>query len=126
MAYIELTSQEKELVQKLNHPHFTVDLFERLSHLEEFENSKDVQDMISCVNYLEAVKQMLKMQKAEHKAGLYEKYSVTKNETGEPVFGCFILRPEKDKAAVEALKAYAQATPNKQLADDIYRWIEEL
>jgi hypothetical protein len=55
--------------------------------------------------------------------GLHVKYNVTKVDTGELVGNCFVLRPDKDPAAVEALKAYAAATDNLQLKNDILNWI---
>ena len=57
------------------------------------------------------------------RAGLYGKYIVLKNEDGSLVTNCFILRPEKDPAAVAALRAYAAATDNAELADDIINWV---
>jgi hypothetical protein len=60
----------------------------------------------------------------DNNKGLYGKYNVTKVDTGELVNECFILRPDKDPAAVAALTAYAQATENKQLAYDIMNWIK--
>jgi len=56
--------------------------------------------------------------------GLYEKYSVQKN--GEPVEDCFVLEPEDDAAARVALKAYAVATEDDDLAADLFDWIREL
>lgn len=58
--------------------------------------------------------------------GLKRKYIVVKADTGEDVPDCFVLRPTKDPAAVEALRAYAMATDNKTLADDIYCWVGSL
>lgn len=55
--------------------------------------------------------------------GLKAKYLVFKADTGKVVDNCFILRPGKDAAAVEALRAYANATENKTLAEDIYNWV---
>lgn len=55
--------------------------------------------------------------------GLKGKYLVFKADTGEQIVNCFVLRPEKDPAAVEALRAYANNTDNKTLAEDIYNWI---
>lgn len=55
--------------------------------------------------------------------GLKVKYDVTKVSDGSTVNNCFVLRPDRDPAAVEALRAYALATPNKQLAADIYTWV---
>lgn len=57
------------------------------------------------------------------RAGLYGKYIVLKNEDGSLVINCFVLRPEKDPAAVAALRAYAATTDNAELADDIINWI---
>ena len=58
----------------------------------------------------------------EH-AGLYGKYTVYKNKDGSLVTDCFILRPAKDPAAVAALRAYAAATDNAELAADIINWV---
>ena len=55
--------------------------------------------------------------------GLKAKYLVFKADTGEMVDNCFILRPDRDAAAVEALRAYAKATDNEILAEDIYNWV---
>lgn len=55
--------------------------------------------------------------------GLKVKYLVFKSDTGEQIENCFVLRPDKDEAAVEALRAYAEATDNKILSEDIYNWV---
>lgn len=55
--------------------------------------------------------------------GLKAKYLVFKADTGEKVDNCFVLRPDKDPAAVEAIRAYARATDNETLAEDIYNWV---
>lgn len=55
--------------------------------------------------------------------GLKTKYLVFKADTGERVGNCFVLRPDKDPAAVEAIRAYASATDNETLAEDIYNWV---
>ena len=55
--------------------------------------------------------------------GLYGKYTVTRNDLTQD--DCFVLKPNKDPAARIALKAYAEATTNKALAQDIYNWIGE-
>ena len=57
------------------------------------------------------------------RAGLYGKYTVYKNKDGSLVTDCFILRPAKDLAAVAALRAYAAATDNEELAADIINWV---
>lgn len=53
--------------------------------------------------------------------GLYGKYAVF--EDGEPVEGCFVLEPESDPAALAAMKTYAQATDDHELAEDLEAWI---
>ena len=55
--------------------------------------------------------------------GLKTKYLVFKADTGAKVDNCFILRPGKDPVAIEALRAYASATDNEILAEDIYNWV---
>ena len=55
--------------------------------------------------------------------GLKAKYLVFKADTGEIVENCFVLRPDKDHASVEALRAYASATDNETLEKDIYNWV---
>lgn len=49
--------------------------------------------------------------------GLYAKYEVRKD--GESVKDCFVLEPDDDRAARAALKAYAAATENEELAADL-------
>lgn len=56
-------------------------------------------------------------------AGLKLKFLVFKADTGERIENCFVLRPDKDNVAVEALRAYAEATDNKMLSEDIYNWV---
>lgn len=55
--------------------------------------------------------------------GLYNKYAVFQNKDGSLVTNCFVLRPDKDLAAVAALRAYARATDDAKLAADIYKWV---
>lgn len=55
--------------------------------------------------------------------GLKRKFLVFKSDTGEIVENCFVLRPGKDPAAVEALRAYARATDNATLSADIVNWV---
>lgn len=52
--------------------------------------------------------------------GLRHKYRVYKAKDNTPVEDCFVLRPEKDPAARIALEAYAKATENKALSNDIF------
>jgi hypothetical protein len=58
--------------------------------------------------------------------GLYEKFHVTKVSTGETIEDCFVLRPERDHAALAALRAYALWTDDLQLENDLRTWIYEL
>lgn len=58
--------------------------------------------------------------------GLKIKYNVYKVSDGSIVHDCFVLRPGKDPAAQAALMAYADATDNAVLADDIRRWMDKL
>ncbi len=60
---------------------------------------------------------------ANEQKGLYGKYLVVKVVDGTVIEDCFILRPDKDPAAVVALQAYATATENRTLADDLYKWV---
>lgn len=58
--------------------------------------------------------------------GLKRKYVVLKSDTGECVENCFVLRPDKDPAAKAALMAYAAATKNEKLAEDIMSWLSSM
>ena len=59
--------------------------------------------------------------------GLFNKYTIINNETGEEVEGSyFVLKPETDKAARNALRIYACLTENKNLAEDLFKWTDEL
>lgn len=63
------------------------------------------------------------MTNEDDKRGLFGKYSVEKD--GEPVEACFVLEPEDDPAAREALVAYADATENDALAEDLREWVAQ-
>jgi len=58
---------------------------------------------------------------SDEERGLYNKYEVTKG--GDPVENFFVLEPEDDLAAREALIRYAEETDNEELADDLREWI---
>lgn len=58
------------------------------------------------------------------RSGLYAKYEVRKD--GEPVEDCFVLEPERESAAREALIRYAKATDDEELAEDLREWVEDL
>ena len=45
---------------------------------------------------------------------------------GEPLTDVFVLRPEKDPVALEALIRYAELTGNVYLHDDLWKWIERI
>jgi hypothetical protein len=56
--------------------------------------------------------------------GLYDKYEVYKD--GEAVPNSFVLNPESDPAAREALIRYAEATDDQKLAEDLLEWMTDL
>lgn len=58
--------------------------------------------------------------------GLKRKYVVLKSDNGECVENCFVLRPDKDQAAIAALNEYASATENQVLAADIRKWLSTI
>ena len=59
--------------------------------------------------------------------GLYRKFVVLKADTGEEIQDrFFVLRPERDPAAVAALLAYSDATKNIALSADILGWVRKL
>ena len=72
---------------------------------------------------ISALRQQEQERKAATGEGLRCKYIVRKADTGEGVDGCFVLRPDRDRAAVAALRAYAAATDNDVLATDILNWV---
>lgn len=55
--------------------------------------------------------------------GLCGKYEVRKD--GEPVEVCFVLEPDDDPAARDALLAYAQSTEDDALANDLIDWMSQ-
>lgn len=65
--------------------------------------------------------------------GLSTKYLVVHGD-GEPLSPsrvkgypeCFVLRPDRDRAARMALHTYACATPNRVLAADLLEWLNAL
>jgi hypothetical protein len=58
--------------------------------------------------------------------GLIKKYNVFKADDNSAVDDCFVLRPDKDPTAAIALRAYADATENQELALDILRWLLDI
>lgn len=70
-----------------------------------------------------AIAAALRRYTPEDKKGLYGKYIITRAD-GTPVNDrCFVLKPDKDPAAAKALQAYAAATDDEQLRDDLYAWV---
>lgn len=53
--------------------------------------------------------------------GLYGKYEVRKD--GEVVEDCFVLEPESDPAAREALWEYISETDDEELAENLRSWL---
>lgn len=92
-----------------------------------FEESENVRINLSeAADAIDELSKRLSLSPIDSYAGLKRKYIVLKADTGEDVPDCFVLRPAKDKAAVEALRTYAKATDNDLLAADIYRWVGPL
>ena len=59
--------------------------------------------------------------------GLYEKYTVINNRTGEQIKGMvFILRPDRDVVALKALETYVEYTGNIFLKKDLSDFIKQL
>jgi hypothetical protein len=59
--------------------------------------------------------------------GLYKKFTVINNETGEEVQEqTFTLNPQTDPIAKSALLHYASETPNQALRNDIRNWLQDL
>jgi hypothetical protein len=56
--------------------------------------------------------------------GLYEKYEVFKD--GQEITDCFVLEPETDPEAREALIRYAEVTNDDELAGDLRDWIANI
>ncbi len=56
--------------------------------------------------------------------GLYGKYIVRKRSDNSIVTNCFVLRPDRDDAAIAAMLAYADATSDSQLAQELREWAE--
>lgn len=100
------------------------------SQLEKEENHFGRMHLQTTIDVLDTTISALRdQQEHERKAstgeGLRCKYIVRKADTGEGVDGCFVLRPDRDRAAVAALRAYAAATDNDVLATDILNWVGE-
>lgn len=54
----------------------------------------------------------------EAEPGLYGKYEILKD--GEPIFGpAFVLRPDRDPAALDALRTYSYMTKSPTLRRDL-------
>lgn len=59
--------------------------------------------------------------------GLYDKFTVIDNRTGEVVrTPVFVLRPDKDPVAWDALLAYSSFTSNDELRKDLIKWITSI
>lgn len=56
--------------------------------------------------------------------GLYGKYIVRKSSDNSIVTNCFVLRPDRDDAAIAAMLAYANATDDELLAQELREWAE--
>jgi hypothetical protein len=65
---------------------------------------------------------------APEQEGLYAKYTITNNETGERVAEAFVLKPDVDKHARIAMAAYAESVRphNPVLAADLKYWLSQI
>jgi len=58
--------------------------------------------------------------------GLYCKYHITHEDGTEVSPGfLFVLRPDRDPSAWDALRTYALSTRNPDLSMDLWKWLEE-
>lgn len=55
-----------------------------------------------------------------------DKFSVQHWRRGEVSQDCFVLVPERDPAAVAAIRAYAEATPDAVLAAELVSWANRI
>jgi hypothetical protein len=95
------------------------------SSIEWFNRAKELQDELNSYKQAKADGRLVVLpepQKSDY-PGLKVKYRVYKAKDNTPVENCFVLRPNKDPAAISALTAYAKATDNNCLAEDILNWI---
>lgn len=89
------------------------------------------QDMMNCVFRI-GTKAAFTSAKTKEKSfstdgnGLRHKYKVFKADTGEAIENCFVLRPDRDRAARDALRAYIVSTENLDLARDLDDWLHTL
>ena len=106
--------------------------FEKQALLAEFSYAtedgsvltyKDIEAILDHFDCDDCGASVIELVPQEGTDGLKRKYIVMKSDTGEPVEGCFVLRPDKDEAAIDALNAYADATENQVLAADIRKWL---
>jgi len=59
-------------------------------------------------------------------AGLYNKYHVIRAADYSVGQDVFVLKPKTDPAARDALLAYANATPDIELSNDLLAWLDKL
>ena len=109
----------EEAIKVLENPDVSIGVAARIGQDPEYwRKLKPALDMA-----ISALRQQDQERKAATGEGLRCKYIVRKADTGEGVDGCFVLRPDRDRAAVAALRAYAAATDNDVLATDILNWV---
>ena len=66
-----------------------------------------------------------KEQMGEDQGGLYSKYTVINNRTGDIENGVFVLNPIKDIIARKAIRFYAENTSNTFLSKELIDWMDE-
>jgi len=107
--------------------------FEKQALLDEFSYAteggsvltyKDVEAILE--NFDDGTVPVIELSPQEKHDGLKRKYIVLKSDTGDLVENCFVLRPDKDYAAIEALQTYANRTPNRTLGKEIKAWINSI
>lgn len=111
-------------------PHEVRDILKRLAAYEDACYAPAGTELITSADLRELVQarqegRCVVLPKPEDSAydGLKVKYRVYKAKDNTPVENCFVLRPDKDAAAIQALISYAIFTSNRQLAKDILDWI---
>lgn len=55
--------------------------------------------------------------------GIYDKYTVINNHTGDKVEDCFVLKPSTDKNAIKALREYANLNKNSLIGSELNEWL---
>lgn len=114
---IEILQAEKECVLRQNSPKCDRDCF----HCDLLKTSSDI--ILTYEELLRILDLIKPINKCDHYQGLKKKYVVFEVGSLDEVENCFVLKPDKDLCAYEALKTYALRTKNATLASDITKWL---